>query len=122
MIEVCRPAAALAARIESRTRWMFAEGLVEECRALLDAGLGDAMRALRSVGYDEALDLIDGHLSRAEAEARTTLRTRQLAKRQRTWFRHQLEAVSIDAEGKSEDALLEATLAAIHEAESEAAG
>ena len=80
-------------RIARRTHWMFESGLVEETQALVVAGLELPLRALRAVGYDEAMELLAGRMSRARAEERTNLRTRQLAKRQRTWFRHQVEAV-----------------------------
>ena len=87
-------------RIARRTHWMFDSGLIEETHALVEAGNEAALRALRAVGYDEALDLLAGRLTRPAAEARTSLRTRQLAKRQRTWFRHQIEAVRlVSAEG-----------------------
>ncbi len=92
---VCDPEQ-LAARIDTRTRAMFAGGLLEETRALLDAGKGPALAALRAIGYDEAMACLAGTCDRAEAEAATSLRTRQLAKRQRTWFRHQLAAVRVD--------------------------
>ena len=88
---------ALDERIARRTRWMFDSGLVEETQALVTAGREQALRALRAVGYDEVLELLAGRSDRASAEARTSLRTRQLAKRQRTWFRHQVEAVRLDA-------------------------
>jgi tRNA dimethylallyltransferase len=91
--------ATLDERVVRRTRWMFESGLVEETQALVAAGREAPLRALRAVGYDEALELLAGRLSRAEAEARTSLRTRQLAKRQRTWFRHQVEAVRLDGGG-----------------------
>ncbi|MBI5711005.1 MAG: tRNA (adenosine(37)-N6)-dimethylallyltransferase MiaA [Candidatus Eisenbacteria bacterium] len=98
MFELIAGPAALAARIETRTRWMFGAGLVEETRALLAAGHQAALAALRAVGYDEAMELVAGRMTRREAEERTSLRTRQLAKRQRTWFRHQVEAVRIPAD------------------------
>ena len=100
---------ALDRRIARRTRWMFDSGLVEEATALVGAGKEPALRALHAVGYDEALELIAGRVTRAEAEERTSLRTRQLAKRQRTWFRHQVEAVRL-AEGTT-GALLQEILA-----------
>ena len=89
---------ALDQRIARRTRWMFDSGLIEETRALVASGHGRALRDLRAVGYDEALDLLAGRLARDEAETHTTLRTRRLAKRQRTWFRHQMESVRLDAD------------------------
>jgi tRNA dimethylallyltransferase len=71
------------------------------------------LRALRAVGYDEALDVLAGRLDRAAAEARTNARTRQLAKRQRTWFRHQLRAERIDAASGDAASLGAAVVAAI---------
>jgi tRNA dimethylallyltransferase len=104
---VARPAR-LDAVIAGRTRAMFASGLVEETADLLARGQGDALRALCAVGYDEALALLEGSLDRAAAEGRTTLRTRRLAKRQRTWFRHQVRAVRIDLEERPVELALDA--------------
>ena len=81
---------------------MFDGGLVEETRALLEDGLEPALGRLNAVGYDEALDLIAGRITRAEAEERTSARTRQLAKRQRTWFRHQVQATRLDGAESAE--------------------
>ncbi len=105
IVQAALPARDLAPRIEARTRAMFAGGLVEEVRALVAAGHGPALRRLRAVGYDEALDLLAGTIGREEAEARTTRRTLQLAKRQRTWFRHQLPSVPLDAARPLEERL-----------------
>jgi tRNA dimethylallyltransferase len=98
---------------------MFAGGLVEETRDLLDRGLAGSLASLRAIGYDEAMALLAGRTSRSEAEARTNLRTAQLAKRQRTWFRHQTDAVTLDGEGEV-PILLERALAAITEARRDA--
>jgi len=99
VVELRAEPAALDRRIAERTAWMFANGLLEETRGLIERGLDTALRRLRAVGYDEALDLLEDRLSRADAEARTRLRTRQLAKRQRTWFRHQIEARVLEMDG-----------------------
>jgi tRNA dimethylallyltransferase len=96
VIEVTLGVHALSERIERRARWMFAHGLIEETERIREQGRTAALRRLRAVGYDEALALLEGTLSREEAEAFTILRTRQLAKRQRTWFRHQARAVRLD--------------------------
>ncbi|HUK64100.1 MAG TPA: hypothetical protein VLV15_12225, partial [Dongiaceae bacterium] len=88
----------LRRRIETRAAWMFAHGLVEETRALLAAGYTDALRALHAIGYDEAIAHLEGGWTLAAAIERTALRTTQLAKRQRTWFRHQTEAHRLTAE------------------------
>jgi tRNA dimethylallyltransferase len=110
VLELVVEPAALDERIARRTRWMFEAGLLEEARALVAAGHEQALRALRAVGYDEALDLLGGGLTRAEAETRTSLRTRQLAKRQRTWFRHQVVAARLDAGAAGGEATLREAL------------
>ncbi len=111
VLELTVPPATLRARIARRSGWMFEHGLVEETRALLAAGRGPALAALRAIGYDEAMALIAGRLDRAGAEARVTLRTAQLAKRQRTWFRHQVEATRLESDGADPAALARAALA-----------
>jgi tRNA dimethylallyltransferase len=55
----------------------------------LAGGLSPEAKSLKSVGYLEAVAVIQGRMGPAQAEAATLLRTRQLAKRQRTWFRGQ---------------------------------
>jgi tRNA dimethylallyltransferase len=79
----------LAQRIEARTRKMFASGLVGEVRQLLAEGLTGAEKPFESVGYKQALEVVRGQCSLAEAIESTILATRQYAKRQRTWFRRE---------------------------------
>ena len=89
----------LAARIAARIDKMFKAGLVEEAVALRAAG-GLSDTAAGAIGYAEALAVADGLLSPQEARERIAARTRQLAKRQMTWFRHQLKVEWVDvAEG-----------------------
>ncbi|MCY3957906.1 MAG: tRNA (adenosine(37)-N6)-dimethylallyltransferase MiaA [Chloroflexi bacterium] len=83
----------LAERIAQRTEQIFQNGLLDEARRLRDRGYDRTLPALTGVGYAEALAHLDGQLSLAEAIQRTTIRTRQYARRQRTWFRHQLPTV-----------------------------
>lgn len=97
----------LRARIVRRAAWMFEAGLIEETRALLASDRGPALRALHAIGYDEAALLLEGGLDRAAAEGRTALRTLQLAKRQRTWFRHRGKALDVEA-AVAVDAILNA--------------
>ena len=80
----------LAARIERRVHDMFANGLIEETRALLERGIPPNGPALTGVGYREAAAVLAGRLALDEARQRTVSRTRQYARRQRTWFRRQL--------------------------------
>lgn len=80
----------LAKRIARRTAHMFRNGLLDEARRLHDQGYDRTLPALTGVGYAEALAHLDGRLTLSEAIERTIIRTRQYARRQRTWFRHQL--------------------------------
>lgn len=80
---------ALNRRIKQRVVGMFAEGLVEEVAELRRLGYGDEVVVANGIGYREAGQLLSGELSRDEAVGRTIIRTRQYAKRQRTYFRGQ---------------------------------
>lgn len=113
VLELTEEPEVLDARIEARTRCMFDSGLLEETQRVLDAGGGGALAALRAIGYDEARACLAGDCTREQAIARTTQRTRQFARRQRTWFRHQLEAPRIASGRRDASALLEAALAAL---------
>ncbi len=82
----------LNARIARRVEDMFASGLVDEARRLRTTfGSTLSETARKAIGYEEAFAVLDGASSQAEAQARTALRTRQYAKRQMTWFRHQAQ-------------------------------
>ena len=59
-----------------------------ETAALIER-LGADCPLLDTIGYGEAARLLRGELAEAEAIALTERRTRQFAKRQRTWFRRQ---------------------------------
>lgn len=76
----------LKARIAARTRALYAEGLVAETEALIGR-FGAELPLLDTIGYAEAQQRLAGTLSDADAIALTEQRTRQFAKRQRTWFR-----------------------------------
>ena len=76
----------LTARISSRTRDLFAAGLVAETQALIER-YGAGLPLLNTIGYAEAKQQLAGELSETEAIALCEQRTRQFAKRQRTWFR-----------------------------------
>jgi tRNA dimethylallyltransferase len=80
----------LIVRIESRVHAMYDGGLLDEVRALLDRGWNPACTAAQAIGYAEAIACVRGQLTRDEAMRLTAQRTRQLAKRQMTWFRHQV--------------------------------
>lgn len=89
----------LKQRIEERVRRMFESGLIEEAERLLRAGTGPDTTAFQAIGYWEALSVLNGRSSREDAIARTATRTRHLAKRQLTWFRHQANVNWVEIRG-----------------------
>ncbi len=90
------PRAQLHARIARRVDAMFAAGLIDEVRALQSAVPVWSETACHAIGYAEVRALLAGDLTRAQAADRIAARTRQLAKRQETWLRHQAHVVWID--------------------------
>lgn len=81
-------------RIAERVEKMYSAGLIEEARGLI--GLELSSTARHAIGYAEAFAVLRGELSETDAKEKTVIRTRQLAKRQMTWFRHQLNVEWID--------------------------
>ncbi len=82
------PRAELYDRINQRAATMFAEGLIEEAQRLRAMDRPLSIEASKALGYAEAFDLLDGRITRDEAITRVQTRSRNLAKRQMTWFRH----------------------------------
>jgi tRNA dimethylallyltransferase len=89
--------AALHARIAARIDAMLAAGFLNEVRSLRTRGdLHDDLPALRAVGYRQAWQHLDGRFDAAEFRDRAIFATRQLAKRQITWLRSEVDAQLID--------------------------
>lgn len=74
-------------RLDERTAGMFHGGLLEEMRELLEAGYTPECKALQSLGYKQAAQVLAGEISVSAAIRKTQTKTRQYAKRQITWFR-----------------------------------
>ncbi len=82
-------AADLERRIRSRVESMFAAGLIDEVKRLKAKWQHFSKTALQAIGYAEILTLLDDRCTVNEAKEKMVIRTRQLAKRQMTWFRRQ---------------------------------
>ena len=78
----------LERRISARVDRMFATGLVAEVQRLLPLGLAQNPNALQAIGYRQVAEFLRGERSLTETIALVKVRTRQFAKRQRTWFRN----------------------------------
>ena len=86
---VVDPGPGLHAQIAYRTSMMLTSGWHEEVRHLMLHVPEDAP-AWNATGYRTIREVVRGQVSLNEAEKRIVIETRQYAKRQRTWFRHQL--------------------------------
>ena len=94
LIGLSWPREVLHARIEQRVEEMYAHGLLEEAQRVVENGLSET--AAQAIGYAEAIACLSGKMRAEEAQERTVIRTRQLAKRQMTWFRNQLDVVWVE--------------------------
>ncbi len=91
--------AALHARIAERFDAMLAQGFLDEVRRLRGRGdLHPDLPSMRAVGYRQAWEHLDGLTDAAEFRDRGIFATRQLAKRQITWLRGELDARTFDPE------------------------
>jgi len=80
--------------INARTAAMFSAGLIAETKALVARGFREAA-PMKSVGYVQALQVIDGELTEARAVELVAQATRHYAKRQQTWFKKEQGAVFV---------------------------
>jgi len=85
------PGTELAGRIVRRATEMLDGAWPDEVRSLA-ASVPDDAPAWKATGYDAVREHVQGRAHRDETLERVVIETRQYAKRQRTWFRHQLDA------------------------------
>lgn len=91
--------APLHARIAQRFQAMLEHGLLDEVRTLRQRGdLRPDLPAIRAVGYRQAWEHLDGLYDAAGLRDKGVFATRQLAKRQITWLRSELDARMLDPE------------------------
>ena len=84
------PRELLRRRIAERVDAMVAAGLVEEVRAELGRGTAPGAPGLDGVGYRETVAMLTGDLPAEQLREAILRSTRRYAKRQETWFKHQL--------------------------------
>ena len=92
----------LRRRIDARVRRMYEGGLLAEVEELAIRHPTLSRTALQAIGYGEAWAVRRKEISLEEAIERTASRTRQLAKRQMTWFRHQAHVEWVDVDPAEE--------------------
>ena len=76
-------------RIDRRVDIMVQQGLFDEVRALLAAGVPADCTAMQAIGYKEAVAAVQGKAAPQDAVAAIQLASRRYAKRQLTWLRHE---------------------------------
>jgi tRNA dimethylallyltransferase len=91
---VVDPGPSLATRITLRVEMMLADGWADEVAELSHTVAPDAP-AWKASGYSVIRSAVNGTIDLSSATERVIIETRQYAKRQRTWLRHQLPAKAV---------------------------
>jgi tRNA dimethylallyltransferase len=93
------PRAVLHQRIRVRAEEMVRQGMIEEAAAMLAEGYDPRAAGLDAIGPREAVEYLQGQRTRESVADAVAIASRQYAKRQETWFRHQLEGevLTLDA-------------------------
>jgi len=86
------PRQPLYAACDGRFLAMMAAGALDEARAMAALRLDPALPAMKALGLAELIANVQGERPITEAVARAQQATRNYAKRQLTWFRHQMPA------------------------------
>lgn len=84
-------------RIEQRVDAMMEQGLPNEIKGLLDAGVPADAQAMKAIGYKEMIPALRGDISMEEAVAALKQNTRHYAKRQLTWMRREEDVCWVDS-------------------------
>ncbi len=95
----------LKERILQRTKNMFLTGIIEETNYLISK-YGFDLPILETIGYREAREVLNNHLTIDKAIELTTTKTIQFAKRQKTWFRNKNNPLWLDNKNLLKDAII----------------
>lgn len=95
--------AQLYARIDLRVELMYAQGLAQEVRALLDSGVPDRATSLQAIGYKQVVQALEAGLPPEAALGTIQQATRRYAKRQMTWFRANPAVQWLDASAGADE-------------------
>ncbi|MHA1549187.1 MAG: tRNA (adenosine(37)-N6)-dimethylallyltransferase MiaA [Alphaproteobacteria bacterium] len=90
--------ARLQGHISERVDAMIAQGAVDEVGALVERGLSPNLPAMKAIGVRQLAAHLDGRSDLAAAASAMAVETRRYAKRQATWFRHQMAGWPIAAD------------------------
>ena len=107
LIGLDMPRDVLDVRLAERVDAMWADGFVDEVRALRDVGLDDGLTASRALGYQQILAFLRGEMTEDEAREATITGTRKFARAQDRFFRKdpRITWITYDAENRVDRAL-----------------
>ena len=92
-------------RILKRTKIMFKNGIIEETKNLINK-YGIDLPLLKTIGYQEAINVIKNNQKIIDAIEITSKKTINFAKRQRTWFRNKNNPYWLDNKNPLKDAII----------------
>lgn len=92
--------ATLVDRLDARAAAMWRDGLLDEVRGLIPAGLERGVTARKAIGYAQALAQVHGRMGEPDAIAETQALTRTYARRQVGWFKRYGAASVVDADDR----------------------
>lgn len=93
--------------IDERVEIMLSSGLLDEVQNLKNQGLTSSYVSMQGIGYKEILAYLDGTISLEGAVELVKMRSRNYAKRQLTWFRHEKYAKELSKDLYSDKEILE---------------
>ncbi|MCQ3937401.1 MAG: tRNA (adenosine(37)-N6)-dimethylallyltransferase MiaA [Chloroflexi bacterium] len=86
-IGLTRPREELYRRVDERIEKMFADGLLEEVKTLLDMGYSPSLPSMSAIGYRECVRVVKGEWTAEQAKAEMKRVTRIFVRRQANWFK-----------------------------------
>ena len=92
-------------RILKRTKNMFKNGIIDETKNLINK-YGIELPLLKTIGYQEAINVINNNQKINDAIEITSKKTINFAKRQRTWFRNKNNPYWLDTKNPLKDAII----------------
>lgn len=92
-IGLTRPREELYKRVDERIDMMFANGLIDEVKSLLDKGYSPTLPSMSAIGYRECVSVILGQMSIEQAKVEMRRITRIFVRRQSNWFKESDESI-----------------------------
>lgn len=80
-------------RVDERIESMFANGLIDEVKGLLDKGYSPTLPSMSAIGYRECVSVIKGQMSIEQAKVEMRRITRIFVRRQANWFKESDESI-----------------------------